>query len=79
MLLQVLYVLAVVILIMAKKKVKGRFVRTVRVDAPTLTSIQKLIQLIIISLRNNDYSREEMARGLELFQAEIEQGSIKLN
>ena len=53
--------------------------RTVRVDAPTLTSIQKLIQLIIISLRNNDYSREEMARGLELFQAEIEKGSIKLN
>lgn len=64
---------------MAKKKVKGRFVRTVRVDTPTLTSIQKLIQLIIISLRNNDYSREEMARGLELFQAEIEKGSIKLN
>ena len=68
----------VAILYMVKKHVRKKPFRQSDTNKVSLDSLKKLIDLIILGLRDQDYTRENIAMSLEKVKDEIDAGTIKL-
>lgn len=63
---------------MAKKHVRKKPFSQLNTNKASLDSVKKLIDLIVLGLRNQDYTRENIAMSLERLKDEIDAGTIRL-